>query len=127
MGYGEDGAGRRYWIADSGFSPYGYWISHEQLASLIPPKGYAYAAPVKAAQHKEEDVLTTKFFTDWISGYLGPQIKALQEIWTQLRGPGGKGWAQLGQNEHGQNLTLVDAIAAVRQDLARIEKKIEEK
>lgn len=63
----------------------------------------------------------------FISGYLGPQIDALQDVWTQLRGPGGKGWAQLGQNDKGQNLTLVDAVAAVRQDLARIEKKIEEK
>ena len=42
MGYSDSGQ-RKYWIADSGFSPYGYWISHEQLASLIPPKGYAYA------------------------------------------------------------------------------------
>lgn len=42
MGYSDSGQ-RKYWIADSGFMPYGYWISHEQLASLIPPKGYAYA------------------------------------------------------------------------------------
>ena len=42
MGYSDSG-GRRYWVADSGFSPYGYWISHEQMASLIPPKGYAYS------------------------------------------------------------------------------------
>lgn len=42
MGY-SDGGGRRYWIADSGFSPYGYWISHDQLCTLIPPKGYAAA------------------------------------------------------------------------------------
>jgi len=42
MGYSEAG-GRRYWIADSGFWPYGYWISHDQLATLIPPKGYAYS------------------------------------------------------------------------------------
>ena len=72
-------------------------------------------------------MLTTKFFTDWISGYFGPQFQALQDVWTQLRGPKGQGWPQLGQNRQGQNLTLVDAIAAVRHDLARIEKKIEEK
>lgn len=42
MGYSDVG-GRRYWIADSGFSPFGYWISHDQLATLIPPKGYAYS------------------------------------------------------------------------------------
>lgn len=42
MGY-SDAGGRRYWIADSGFSPFGYWIAHDQLATLIPPKGYAYS------------------------------------------------------------------------------------
>ncbi|MCG7247451.1 N-acetylmuramoyl-L-alanine amidase [Corynebacterium simulans] len=63
----------------------------------------------------------------FISGYLGPQIDALQDVWTQLRGPKGKGWEQLGQNDKGQNLTLVDAIAALRQDVARIEKKLEGK
>lgn len=63
----------------------------------------------------------------FISGYLGPQIEAIQEIWRQLRGPSGNGWEQLGKNTKGQNLTLVDAVAAIRQDLARIEKKLEER
>lgn len=63
----------------------------------------------------------------FITGYLGPQIDALQDVWTQLRGPKGKGWPQLGQNDKGQNLTLVDAVAALRQDVARIEKKLEGK
>lgn len=45
MGYAVDtAAGRHIWIADSGFSPYGYWCSLDQLATLIPPKGYAYPA-----------------------------------------------------------------------------------
>jgi len=43
MGYSDDDI-RRVWIADSGFSPYGYWMSFDQLATLIPPKGYT-AAP----------------------------------------------------------------------------------
>ena len=67
-----------------------------------------------------------KQITAFISGYLGPQIDAIQEIWRQLRGPGGKGWPQLGQNEHGQNLTLVDAVAAVRQQLAQIQTDVDE-
>ena len=71
-------------------------------------------------------MLTTKFFTDWISGFFGPQFQALQEIWTQLRGPGGKGWSQLGQNQQGQNLTLVDAVAAIRQQLAQIQADVDE-
>lgn len=47
MGY--DDAARAVWIADSGFQPQGYWISFDQCASLIPPKGYTFAdveAPV---------------------------------------------------------------------------------
>jgi hypothetical protein len=40
--------------------------------------------------------------------------KVLEDIWMQLLGPEGRGWPQLGQNEHGQNLTLVDALAALR-------------
>lgn len=71
--------------------------------------------------------LTQKFFTDYITGYLGPQIDALQEVWRQLRGPGGKGWPQLGVNDKGQNLTLVDAVAALRNDVSELHKLIEEK
>lgn len=37
---------------------------------------------------------------------------------TQLRGPNQEGWPQLGQNEQGQNLTTVDAIAAIKTNLA---------
>lgn len=44
MGYDDDPAARAVWIADSGFPPGGYWMSFDQLATLIPPKGYA-AAP----------------------------------------------------------------------------------
>lgn len=49
MGYGEDGNGRRVWIADSGFAPYGYWMSLRQFASCIAGKGYAYATARAAA------------------------------------------------------------------------------
>ncbi|MFD8102927.1 C39 family peptidase [Nocardia fluminea] len=44
MGYAEGGGPRAFWVADSGFKPYGYWCSFEQMATLIPPKGYAAAA-----------------------------------------------------------------------------------
>jgi predicted chitinase len=40
--------------------------------------------------------------------------KVLEDIWMQLLGPEGRGWPQLGQNEHGQDLTLLDALAALR-------------
>ncbi|WP_081205157.1 C39 family peptidase [Prescottella equi] len=47
MGYDDAGA-RSVWIADSGFAPFGYWMSFDQLATLIPPKGYLYADVVSA-------------------------------------------------------------------------------
>lgn len=43
MGYDDTPGARALWIADSGFQPFGYWISFDQAASLIPPKGYAFA------------------------------------------------------------------------------------
>ena len=59
MGYRDDGQ-RKIWIADSGFAPYGYWISFDQLCSLIVPKGYAYstAAPKVTAPKQESGGIT---------------------------------------------------------------------
>lgn len=39
------------WVIDSGFQPSGYWITFDQCASLIPPKGYCWpsAATLGAA------------------------------------------------------------------------------
>lgn len=42
MGY--DAQQRAVWVADSGFRPFGYWCAFDQVATLIPPKGYCYAA-----------------------------------------------------------------------------------
>ena len=46
MGYDDTPGARAVWIADSGFRPFGYWCSFDQVATLIPPKGYTYAANV---------------------------------------------------------------------------------
>jgi N-acetyl-anhydromuramyl-L-alanine amidase AmpD len=37
--------------------------------------------------------------------------RMLREVWEQLRGPDGKGWAQLGVNAKGEKLSLVDGVA----------------
>lgn len=42
MGW-EESDQRKVWVADSGFSPYGYWLSFDQLCTLVVPKGYAYS------------------------------------------------------------------------------------
>ncbi|WP_368267088.1 C39 family peptidase [Corynebacterium ulcerans] len=129
MGYSDEGM-RKLWIADSGFYPYGYWIGFDQFCSLIVPKGYAYstAAP-KVDERKEAPVgaLTEKYFKDFITGFFGPVVDAVfrmehmvKDIHTQLRGPDLKGWPQLGRNVHGENLTPVDGIAALRVDVAKI-------
>lgn len=49
FGVAEDERGVRHMlIVDSGFNPTVYWITHDQCATLIPPKGYVYghAEPV---------------------------------------------------------------------------------
>lgn len=46
MGY--DDKDRSLWIADSGFRPFEYWVSLDNAASLIPPKGYCFADQVIA-------------------------------------------------------------------------------
>lgn len=126
MGWRIRNGVREVWLADSGFYPYGAWIKFDQLATLIPPKGYAYATakPGSTRITPKEDTVTFKQFTDFIKGYFGPQIDALQDVWTQLRGPKGQGWAQLGQNDQGQNLTLVDAVAALRLDIAQLRRDL---
>ena len=98
-----------------------YRGSKAQLRALFSGK------PVPNDEPSEEDMNKLyRQITAFISGYLGPQIDAIQEIWRQLRGPGGNGWEQLGQNERGQNLTLVDAVAAIRQQLAQIQADVNE-
>lgn len=48
MGYDTDFPGGALWVADSGFRPFGYWEAFDQTATLIPPKGYAWANAVTA-------------------------------------------------------------------------------
>lgn len=38
----DDDGSRHHLIVDSGFQPPVFWVSHDQLATLIPPKGYLY-------------------------------------------------------------------------------------
>lgn len=47
-------------------------------------------------------------------------LSAVLDIQTQLRGPGLSGWPQLGQNAAGRNLTEVDALANIENELAQI-------
>lgn len=143
MGYAVDsGGGRHVWIADSGFSPFGYWCTLDQLASLIPPKGYAF--PASAWTEPADDIggftvdqadRVIKHVTDFIKGYIGPIGSDTKDIRAQLTGgrdsiPGDveasyPGWPQLGTDKNGRPLTLVDGVAASRRDIAELAKRIE--
>lgn len=52
--------------------------------------------------------------------------EVVNQVWEQLRGMGGRGWVQLGQNASGADLTLVDGVAAMKQDVEYIKLKVEE-
>lgn len=54
MGYDDNPALRAVWIADPGFSPFGYWVSFDQLCTLIPPKGWAAASVESFPTSKDE-------------------------------------------------------------------------
>lgn len=58
---------------------------------------------------------------DFIKGYVGPIGSDVKDVRQQITGgrDAGEypGWPQLGKNSKGENLTLVDAVAALRRDL----------
>lgn len=134
MGYATDKYGQRHvWIADSGFSPYGSWITFEQLATLIPPKGYAYATakPVSAPEPKPEPAPAPA-----PAPAPGPapepdsDRKYLRDIREQLTGSRDpdnyRGWEMLGVDQHGNPLTVVEALAAIHQKVDFIYNKIKD-
>lgn len=104
-GYDDNPAQRAVWIADSGFQPFGYWISFDQCATLIPPKAACYADLPHQAMVPPPVEEAPKDYA--VLGY------------EQLCGPVdpgtgyGTGWPQLGQNEQGQNLYVVDALSDI--------------
>ena len=63
-----------------------------------------------------------KHITDYISGFVGPIGSDTKDVRQQLTGGRDagdyRGWPQLGKDSQGRNLTLVDAIAALRVELA---------
>ena len=68
---------------------------------------------------------------DFIKGFVAPIGSDVKDVRQQATGgrDAGQypGWPQLGQNAKGQNLTLVDAIAALRRDVADLAKRLDAK
>lgn len=57
---------------------------------------------------------TTVTQPDPVMAVLNQILAIVQDNQVQLRGPGEKGWPQLGQNAQGQSLTMVDALAEIK-------------
>lgn len=94
MGYRDDNGTRSVWIADSGFQPQGYWISFDQCAKLIPPKGYCVAAvpaPTPEAPKPPKDEWTK--FKEWMSTQTDRQL--IEWLCEQM-GPGHPDWPSKG-------------------------------
>ncbi|WP_209444848.1 M23 family metallopeptidase [Nocardia vulneris] len=54
-------------------------------------------------------------FLSWLSDQEQRELlDRTREVWTQLLGPAGKGWPQLGRHANGANRTVVDALAAIQ-------------
>lgn len=124
MGYREDSGGRKVWIADSGFAPYGYWMSLRQFASCIAGKGYAYAtakAPAQAKPARKEEVVVSQT----------PQLDRIEKtvalVMDQLVGykKDDKGWLFTGWDSTGGR-TLVDAVGHLSKQVSELEKQVVE-
>jgi hypothetical protein len=113
MGYADDGpGGRHFWIADSGFPPFGYWNSLEQNASMIAGKGYT-AKPIGG--EPELDAAGVKGFVEAFFGPLASDVKDVREQLTGGRNKGQyPGWAQL------DGKTFVDGVADLRRRVVEL-------
>jgi hypothetical protein len=72
------------WIADPGFSPFGYWCGFDQGRDAHPAKGLHV---------RRRRPLTADQALDYIAAQLGP---------------GDPSWPSLGTNDRGEPLTLRD-------------------
>lgn len=113
MGYAVDAhGGRHVWWADSGFAPHGCWVSLEQTASLIPPKGYAYSTAAPITINEEDEDMS---------------ISSDNQI--QLRGPGLNGWDPVWLVEQaekrGGKATMVEMLAQVLTEVRELRKEVE--
>lgn len=68
--------------------------------------------------------LTDQQQADLYNAFMGTAA-VVADIQTQLRGPNLSGWPQLGQNAQGEDLTEVDALAAIRTDIAKLQAAVD--
>lgn len=94
-----------------------YKGTRDQLAAI-----FNGANPTKEEITVSEADRIIKHITDYISGFVGPIGSDTKDVRQQLTGGRDagdyRGWPQLGKDSQGRNLTVVDAIAALRVELA---------
>ena len=81
--YAGEGASRRLWWADSGFAPFGAWISFDSTASLIPPKGYAYSTAAPTTLEKKEEDTMSEAMNKRYPGFVDPEIDGTIPDWVR--------------------------------------------
>lgn len=69
-----DDVDRTVEIADSGFAPYHYWVTLDNLAELIPPKGYAFVPGVAPAPAPAAVPSTSGFTAEVLSEAMGGTV-----------------------------------------------------
>lgn len=108
--------------------PWDYYLKlvNEYLGGKTPA---ATSSAVPVSKNVDTDRII-KHITDFIVGFTGPIGSDVKDVRQQLTGGRDagdyRGWPQLGQDAQGRDLTLVDAIAALRRDVASLSSKIEE-
>ena len=126
MGYDDTPGAKALWIADSGFRPFGYWISFEQAATLIPDKAYAYANAAVPAQPVPEQPQGDPVAQPLTNDEQQELLTKVRYIYDQV-GPGFDEWGEdgdLGVNAQGQRRTLRAGLATLlRKAAARTPKK----
>lgn len=103
---GYDDVARAVFIVDSGFWPRQYWITLDQLASLIPPKGYSYSTAAPAVEPLSD--------AEWLEVLVKARFIA-DQFGPSLWGPE----SSVGIAEGGRELTLRDGLARFLREWGR--------
>ena len=100
-----------------------YKGTRDQLAAIFNGTN-----PTKEEITVSEADRIIKHITDYISGFVGPIGSDTKDVRQQLTGGRDagdyRGWPQLGKDGQGRDLTVTDAIAAIRHQLVQIQTDI---
>jgi len=120
-GFDDDPAMRKVWIADSGFQPGGAWISFDQCATLIPPKGVSWAnatvpGPQKPTPPNPEPPKDDKLDTVWreVTQRLPGRLLSDDELAAVIVNPGQEVDTVLGHSINAASLARVNYELLVR-------------